>query len=97
MTNSGAKEQLFFEAPRGKRQALRSNEIEKINWASWTGVLGNTCEGVWPPGSDVTDVNSSCLSEDKTLLATGDDFGFVKLFDYPVKVTSHSAFSDLYL
>ncbi|XP_033122529.1 echinoderm microtubule-associated protein-like 6 [Anneissia japonica] len=99
MVNSGAKEQLFFEAPRGKRQTLRNSEIEKQDWASWTCVLGHTCEGVWPAKCDVTDVNASCLSHNKQTLATADDFGFVKLFEWPAvgklakfkKYTGHSA------
>jgi hypothetical protein len=87
MTNSGAKEQLFYEAPRGTRiTSIKTTDIEQMDWASWTGVLGLVCEGIWPPATDITDVNSTDLSKDKRILATGDDFGLVKLFEFPVKV-----------
>ncbi|XP_055449170.1 echinoderm microtubule-associated protein-like 5 [Psammomys obesus] len=83
--NTGAKEQLFFEAPRGKKQTIPSVEVEKISWSSWTSVLGLCCEGIWPIIGEVTDVTASCLTSDKMVLATGDDLGFVKLFRYPAK------------
>ncbi|CAF3456731.1 unnamed protein product [Rotaria socialis] len=99
-TNSGAKEELFYEAPRGTRiTSIKTTDVEKMNWFTWTGVLGLACEGIWLPATDVTDVNSTDLTTNKETLATGDDFGFVKLFDFPVKgkfakfkrYTGHSA------
>lgn len=61
-------------------------QVDKIDWNTWTCVLGSSCEGIWPVVSEVTEVTSSCLSNDRKLLATGDDLGYVKLFKYPVKV-----------
>ena len=49
-------------------------------------MLGLCCEGIWPVIGEVMDVTASCLTSDKTVLATGDDLGFVKLFRYPAKV-----------
>ena len=88
MTNSGDRQQLFYEAPRGTRiTSIKTTDVEKMEWATWTGVLGLVCQGIWPPATDITDVNSTDLTTDKMILATADDFGLVKLFDFPVTVT----------
>lgn len=55
-------------------------------------MLGGSCEGIWPVVNEVTDVVSACLSNDKQLLATGDDLGYIKLFRYPVKVRVKDSF-----
>lgn len=39
--------------------------------------------GIWPEGADGTDINACARSRNKNLVATGDDFGEVKLFKFP--------------
>lgn len=40
--------------------------------------------GIWPEGADGTDINTVCRDNGGKLCATGDDFGKVNLFRYPV-------------
>ena len=87
--NTGDREVLYFEAPRGKQHFLSQQDAEEVEWYSWTCVLGPSVQGVWPPYTDVTDVNTACVSHDGHVIATGDDFGYVKLFQYPSYVSCH--------
>lgn len=54
------------------------------NFTFFFSVLGKEVVGVWPRNADKADVNCSNLSHSGNAIATGDDFGFVKLFDFPV-------------
>eukprot|EP00794_Sanderia_malayensis_P008064 gene8064-8927_t len=83
-TNSGAREHLLFEAPSGKRKTMSWDAVARVDWSTFTCVIGPTVKGIFPPMTDVTDVNATCRSRDYKLIATGDDFGQVKLFQYPV-------------
>ncbi|KAI1229734.1 hypothetical protein IHE44_0010921, partial [Lamprotornis superbus] len=70
---------------------------------SWRGGLGDLggfgvpltppqSSGVWPDGSDGTDINSLCRSHHERVVAVADDFCKVHLFQYPCarpKAPSH--------
>ena len=87
-TNSGAREHLLFEAPSGKRKTMSVDAVVRVDWSTYTCVIGPTVRGIFPPMTDVTDVNATSRTKDYKLLATGDDFGQVKLFQYPVLVSN---------
>ena len=60
-----------------------------LEYATWTCILGWPVQGIWP-GVDYTDVNSTCRSNSRQILATADDFGMVKLFKFPCVVEKAS-------
>ncbi|KAJ8250799.1 hypothetical protein COCON_G00227210 [Conger conger] len=47
------------------------------------GILGEEVLGIWPRSADKADVNCACVSHAGLNVVTGDDFGLVKLFDFP--------------
>ena len=50
-----------------------------------TSVLGDDVIGIWPKKSGNADVNCADVTHAGNMVATGDDFGFVKLFDFPCR------------
>ncbi|XP_041430311.1 echinoderm microtubule-associated protein-like 1 isoform X4 [Xenopus laevis] len=82
MSNSGDYEILYW-IPSACKQVVSVETTRDLEWATHTCTLGFQVFGVWPEGSDGTDLNAICRSTDKKLLATGDDFGKVHLFSFP--------------
>lgn len=46
-------------------------------------ILGEEVLGVWPRNAEKADVNCACVSHAGLSLVTGDDFGLIKLFEFP--------------
>ncbi|XP_005990360.1 echinoderm microtubule-associated protein-like 1 isoform X3 [Latimeria chalumnae] len=82
ISNSGDYEILYWISSVCK-QLVNVDITRGIEWATYTCTLGFHVFGVWPEGSDGTDINAVCRSQGKKLLSTGDDFGKVHLFSYP--------------
>uniref|UniRef100_A0A3B5LW98 EML-like second beta-propeller domain-containing protein n=1 Tax=Xiphophorus couchianus TaxID=32473 RepID=A0A3B5LW98_9TELE len=68
------------------------NVIERITWATWTSIFGDEVLGVWPRNADKADVTCACVSHAGLSLVTGDDFGLVKLFDFPCPEKFHKRY-----
>ncbi|KAK3262979.1 hypothetical protein CYMTET_28194, partial [Cymbomonas tetramitiformis] len=85
MSNCGAYEVLYWNARDGSQ--VKQNQRD-TDWATWTCILGFPVMGIWPEGSDGTDVNSIDRSPSSSrwsggIVVTADDLGQVKLFNYP--------------
>jgi len=83
MTTDRAYEVCHFDPRTGKQVTANQRDTA---WASWSATLGFPVMGIWPDYSDGTDVNAADRSPDGRYLLTADDFGAVKLFNYPCVV-----------
>jgi len=79
-SNCASYEILYWDARNGKQIVDNQRDTD---WASWTCALGFPVMGIFPDYSDGTDVNGVERSPDGNYVATVDDFGLVKLFNYP--------------
>ncbi|XP_066234494.1 echinoderm microtubule-associated protein-like 4 isoform X4 [Saccopteryx leptura] len=92
MSNSGDYEILYWDIPSGCKLIRNRSECKDINWTTYTCVLGFQVFGVWPEGSDGTDINALVRSHNRKVIAVADDFCKVHLFQYPcskAKAPSH--------
>ncbi|NXS34155.1 EMAL5 protein, partial [Pomatostomus ruficeps] len=80
--STGSYKRQVYEVPSGK-QLVDQAVIDRITWATWTSVLGDEVIGIWSRHAEKADVNCACVSHSGINLVTGDDFGMVKLFDFP--------------
>ncbi|XP_019612621.1 echinoderm microtubule-associated protein-like 4 isoform X1 [Rhinolophus sinicus] len=92
MSNSGDYEILYWDIPSGCKLIRNRSECKDIDWTTYTCVLGFQVFGVWPEGSDGTDINALVRSHNRKVIAVADDFCKVHLFQYPcskAKAPSH--------
>ncbi|KAF4017713.1 hypothetical protein G4228_008523 [Cervus hanglu yarkandensis] len=91
--STGCYKRHVYEVPSGKH-LMDQAAIERITWATWTSILGDEVMGIWSRHAEKADVNCACVSHSGISLVTGDDFGMVKLFDFPCpeKFAKHKRF-----
>ncbi|XP_043931691.1 echinoderm microtubule-associated protein-like 3 [Protopterus annectens] len=92
MSNSGDYEILYWDVAAGCKLLRNRSDSRDREWATYTCVLGFHVLGVWPDGSDGTDINSLCRSHHERVVAVADDFCKVHLLQYPCakpKAPSH--------
>jgi echinoderm microtubule-associated protein-like 6 len=78
-----AYEVLFWDGCSGKQT---TNCQRDTQWSTWTCTLGFPVMGIWSAGSNGTDINSVDRNAAGTLVASADDCGLVKLFNFPCVV-----------
>lgn len=90
--NSQANELLWLNI--SSKRVVSASSAKDIDWHTWTCIFGFPVQGIWP-GIDYTDVNTVDRSKNGNVLASGDDFGCVKLFRYPC-VQPKAEYKDYY-
>jgi microtubule-associated protein-like 6 len=73
---------LFSDATTG-REIPAPAELRDVDWANLSCTMGWAVQGAWPPYEDGTDVTAISRARGRQVLAVGDSFGRVKLYQYP--------------
>ena len=87
-SNCGAYELLFFKIPDSRTRDTKNtgsgaSDTKDLTWATETCKLGWSVQGIYPPGVDGTHVNGVDTLHSEKIIITGDDFGYVNIYNYP--------------
>ena len=66
-----------------EKKIIAACSANSIEWNTWTCIFGFQVQGIWNPNEVGYSANYTCLSDNKKILASGDDMGYVKLFKAP--------------
>ena len=81
----GAYELLFFNGETFQQDANgASNTVDTI-WATNNAKFGWLVDGIFPKGTDGSHINYVDFSKDGNLIATGDDYGLVSVWNNPAR------------
>jgi WD40 repeat protein/Ca2+-binding EF-hand superfamily protein len=88
-SNCGAYELLFWDVNTGKQLTSGASALKDEDWDTWSCVLGYPVQGIFKACWDGSDVNMVDRSKAKTsqgfrVLAAGDDFSNIRLYNYPI-------------
>jgi WD40 repeat protein len=75
-------ELLFYESENAN-QFTKSRDLRNTEWNTFTSILGWDVQGIWPAESDGSDINAVARSRSAKYLASAEDSGAVRLFNYP--------------
>lgn len=84
-TTCAAHEVLYWDIPACTQDKNGKSNGTTKEWASKTAHFGWDVDGIFPRGTDGTHINSVVGSPDGCLVATGDDYGLVRIFNDPCR------------
>jgi len=88
--NSEIYELLYFNIKTEQHDPSGALNTKNAEWATQNTKVAWEVAGIFPKGVDGTHINGVCLSEDRNLVVTGDDWGLVSIYNYPCVDGCHS-------
>ena len=69
------------------RQIYNHSSMRDVEWVTQNCLMTFETIGIWPETVDGTDLVIGSKSKDSNFFVAGDDFGKIKLYNYPVTKT----------
>lgn len=86
-TTCGAYELLFWNIADGTLKNNGGGATGTVGtlWDDHHAKFGWRVDGIYPPGTDGTHINTVTMTKDEEIIATGDDYGMVNLYRNPCR------------